>query len=1204
MAFWMALITTLQASSQQIALNEILASNTSVNADEDGDFEDWIEIFNYGQDAVNLENIGLSDNYDDPFKWVFPAITIQPGAYLLVWASGKDRATPGSAMHTNFSIGASGEEIILTHPQSGLIDEHKPIEIPTDVSYGRKPDGTGQWAYFIEPTPGSSNSTQAGTGLLDPPVFSSKGGFFSQDFNLTLSHSEPGVTIIYSLDGSKPDPDNISGTSYSYLNSYPERPDSPMGPMLTNTYKSYTYSGPISIYDRTSEPNKFSAITTTSHENPNYIPTINVNKAIVVKAKAVKNGNLSSDVVTQTYFVNQSGTNEYTLPVISISIQEDYFFDYEKGIYVAGMDFVHWRQANPNTPHNEGRPANYQRSGDEWEYPASMEYFLSGDNSSVLNQDVGIRIHGSWMRARPNKSLRIYARDSYGNSHLEYPFFSTIPEHDQFKRLILRNSGNDSNRTFLRDVTIQEIVSGMNFDTQASQPSLVFINGEYWGIHNIRERYDRHYIGRTHNVDQDNIDLLTNDAETKEGDNIHYNAMIKYVEDHGVTFQNHYDYIKTQMDISNFIDYNVAQIYINNQDWPGNNMDFWRYRADDVYPNKHFPSDGRWRWMLFDTDWGFARYDTEIAHTQNTMQHAVQLGNYAWATLLLRGLLANESFKHDFINRFSDVMNSHLSTEHITYVINKNRDIYAPEIPGHITRWRNHGSFNGWNSRLNEMINFAEQRPAYQRQHLREYFNIAGDVAVTVDIDNKQSGYIRVNTIDIHPRTPGISQNTYPWSGTYFHNIPMEIEAVAYEGFAFSHWEGTSNSTNALLKLTPTQSVSLKAHYKQVEVKDFIHYWHFNQLNGSPESIAADYSVTGRATITYPGTEDGYMDQRTHRSDDPVSNLNLFLNQQANQGAVLRVRNPARTRELIITSPTTGYEKISVAFATTRTSNGASEQEFYYSGNGGSSWTRIEDAYEVPELDITQVNNGWELISFDLTSIEAVNNNPNVQFRILFTGEGADFHTGNNRFDNFTIRGNPIMGGAPHKLAIMPVNYGNPVFVNKEFSLLIHVLDNQGLRANVQADTPVDLILSTGSGNLLGTTTLTLHAGKNSLVFGELIYDSIENDVSITASGSALQSFTSGLFNVLSSVVGDIEEKITLEYKIFPNPASNKVTIQSAEEFLGIVIYDLTGRELFSESNLKTFEHQVNISHYDNGMYILKLITENGMITDMFQILK
>lgn len=182
-----------------------------------------------------------------------------------------------------------------------------------------------------------------------------------------------------------------------------------------------------------------------------------------------------------------------------------------------------------------------------------------------------------------------------------------------------------------------------------------------------------------------------------------------------------------------------------------------------------------------------------------------------------------------------------------------------------------------------------------------------------------------------------------------------------------------------------------------------IHYWHFNTLSGTVTEVAADFSqLATMPLITYPGEGAGYMDERTHRAADPVSNMNLWLGQPEDEGAVLRVRNPANTRELIIESPTTGYEKIEVKFATTRSGNGAPQQEFYYSSNGGSTWTKVGDAYDVPEVT------AWELKTFNLEGITALNNNPNVKFRILFVGEGAANTSGNNRFDNLSVTGEAL----------------------------------------------------------------------------------------------------------------------------------------------------------------------------------------------------
>lgn len=156
MAFVLA-VGAVPASSQIVLINEVMASNGETLADEDGDYEDWIELYNPGPSAVNLEGFGLSDDYDDPFQWIFPDVVIEPEGFLLVWASNKDRRVPGEPLHTNFAIARDGEEVLLTTPEGVRADELAPREIPRDISLGRRPDGGDDWFYFQRPTPGQAN---------------------------------------------------------------------------------------------------------------------------------------------------------------------------------------------------------------------------------------------------------------------------------------------------------------------------------------------------------------------------------------------------------------------------------------------------------------------------------------------------------------------------------------------------------------------------------------------------------------------------------------------------------------------------------------------------------------------------------------------------------------------------------------------------------------------------------------------------------------------------------------------------------------------------------------------------------------------------------------------------------------------------------------------------------------------------------------
>jgi uncharacterized repeat protein (TIGR02543 family) len=1158
------------ALAQQIAINEVMASNASTIADEDGDFEDWIELYNYGEEPINLEGFGLSDNYSNPFKWVLPNVTIEPGQYLLVWASGKDRrpvsgeyspglvrevyaGIPGVAvsdltnhisypdnptnrniisnlfeapinvadyygqrihglikapytgqyrfwiasddngqlflsttsnpdnlvliaevpgwtnprewgkysqqhselitlqagayyyimalmkeheggdnlavgwqlpdgalerpiagqhifrdkaeLHTNFSISQEGEEIILTNPSGNIISEHLPTSIPTDISYGRAPDGAGEWFFFNEPTPGMPNETDTFSEVLAPPLFSLPGGFFSNEFDLTLSHPDEEVQIVYTLDGSVPDPNNLDGSTYLYKNNYPQNPGDPNGDFLTNSFQSFSYTGPIHIYDRTGEPDKLTQISTTWDNNPTYFPTNPVEKGIVVKAKAIKPGAIASKTVANSFFMNSLGRNQYTLPLISISLQEDSFFDYFTGIYVAGQIFDEWRAANPGSNADGGTPANYWLRGDFTESVAHFELFEPNESAASLSQEIGVRLHGGWSRSFPLKSLRLYARARYGESHFNYPFFPDN-QYSSFRRLLLRNSGNDYWNTFFRDAAIQNIVSHLNFDTQNYQPSVVYLNGEYWGIHNIRERFDKYYLERVYGVDPENIDLLENNANADEGDANHYNSMLNFIQSNSLSNSSNYEYIKTQLDVSSFIDYQVANIFAANTDWPGNNIKYWRLRTNHYLPNAPLGHDGRWRWLLYDTDFGFGLV---AAVNHNTLQFATDPNgpgwpNPSWSTFLIIKLLENESFKFDFINRFADLLNTAFLPARMVDIITGLKQVLEPEMPEQIQRWKSpgYGNIGGWNNQVNVMINFANNRPSIQRNHIRSFFGISNTLNVTLNVNDVEGGYIHINTIDVIPETPGVNENPYPWIGIYFNNIPIQIEAIAKPGYVFSHWEGAATGNNPLLNITPTGNISLTAYFTESEEPEslLIHYWHLNNLpDGTLISVQSDFSEVDGAQITYPGTGAGYMDRRTHREEDPVSNLNLLMGQEPNQGAVLRARNPSDTRSLIIETPTTGYKDIKLTFATTRTSNGATQQEIYYSTDGGDQWNFSGHSHALSILP------NWELINIDLSDVEAVNNNADLQFKVVFTGNNANGTSGNNRFDNISVFG-------------------------------------------------------------------------------------------------------------------------------------------------------------------------------------------------------
>ncbi|PKP14621.1 MAG: spore coat protein CotH, partial [Bacteroidetes bacterium HGW-Bacteroidetes-23] len=356
-----------------------------------------------------------------------------------------------------------------------------------------------------------------------------------------------------------------------------------------------------------------------------YIPDFNIFKGTVVRARAYKVGALTSGIVTQTYFVSPEGGSRFEIPVISLSVDENKFFEYNNGIYVAGADFDNWRIENPDTPALFNADANYDRSGETTEQIGHFNYFVNGNE--VLNQRVGIRINGGGTRAFQHKSLRLYARSELGASTFNYPIFAN-ENYTSYKRLVLRNSGNDFFNTYYKDAFTHELIEKTGLDNQAYLPSVVFLNGEYWGMLNIRERLDRHYFERKYGIVEADIEILADGYVIDEGSDAHFQAMYSYFQNNSLVDDANLSYINTQMDVDNFRDYFITNIFIQNTDWPGWNTLFWRKKTAAYEPGAPYGNDGRWRTAIKDTDAGFSLMLDINDH--NTLEFATALGGPIW----------------------------------------------------------------------------------------------------------------------------------------------------------------------------------------------------------------------------------------------------------------------------------------------------------------------------------------------------------------------------------------------------------------------------------------------------------------------------------------------------------------------------------------------------------------------------------------------
>jgi len=664
--------------------------------------------------------------------------------------------------------------------------------------------------------------TAAGATLpsLSPPQFSHVAGFHTAAFQLRLSTSEPGATILYTLDGSEPLPENLGGRRYSYKQEYPFAPGDLPGPLIEGELRTFRYATPITIVDRSSEPNRLATRSTTFQHSPvAYTPAAPVFKGTVVRARTLMEGRAPSPVVTRTFFVTPLGSARYALPVVSLAMPEDSLFDYERGIYTAGIDYDKWRAANPLVPAGYLTEANYTRRGDDWEYPLHFEY-LDPVQGLLVAQNLGFRIHGEFSRHYPQKSLRLYARNAYGMAgELSNVFFPNLMTSDGttridgFQRLLLRNAGNDNQGPRLRDAAAQRILAPLGVDVQAYQPVIHFINGEYWGIIDIRERFDRFYVAAHHGIAPSDVAILSNEGVLEEGEALDardFIALRDYIATHNMAQPVHYAHASARMDMENFIAYNVGNIFARTLDWPFNNVRIWRKSGpagEEGAQSGSAGADGRWRWIFHDLDSAFG--PPVDAYGEDTLLRATrEAGDADWSTVMLRQLLKNAEFRARFIDVMVDNLNTTFHPQRTTAVLQEMYNALLPHYAEHVARWP-----NTLHTSAQYMQGFALQRPAYVREHLANYFQLPEARQLTVTVRGAALGTVQVNGTPLTPTTPGIAHKGYSlsWQGFYFPGLPVEIVATPLPGYEFAGWAEISGESSPTLAVDVATQSTLTA---------------------------------------------------------------------------------------------------------------------------------------------------------------------------------------------------------------------------------------------------------------------------------------------------------------------------------------------------------------------------------------------------------
>ena len=706
----LALATSIATAPAQVVINELMQSNIDCIMDDINEFPDsWVELYNSGTTSVNLNQYAISDKDNADKAWKLPGITLKPGKHILVYC---DKVENG--LHTPFRLESGKGCNVYLFNNGKVIDKVEGLkkQPAPNIAYGRKTDAGDTWGYMATPTPAATNCGETCKDILGSPVFSEKGRVMKNGkafkLELSLPEGSEGAEIRYTTNGSEP------------------------------TRTSYLYSSPI-----------------------------NISKTTVVKAKLFQDGKLSPRSSTQSYIFF---TRDITLPVISISTDNKYFYDNKIGIYVDGT-------------YQSGKK-NYEF---DWRRPTNIEFFFEPEQESQINQLCETRIMGGATRGNKMKSLAVYANKRFGAKRLDYEFFpDQRPGITDFKSIALRNAGNDFDGLYQRDAIIQcNTAKHVDIDYQAWRPAIVYINGQYTGMLNIRERSNEDNIYTNYDGLED-LDMFENWGELKEGTWDNYNAFKAFYTEHGHTLAEYEQW----MDTMEFLNLMLVNLFYNNRDFPGNNIVMWRPTEEG----------GRWRWIMKDTDFGLGLYG--VSASFNTIKWIYD-PNYDpgtnWAnqydhTRLFRRLMEDSDFKREFIDRAAIYMGDWLNSRGTFAVWNPMYDMIKYEYPYHrelVNKW-----WPNYTEEMNNARNWIANRPSYFYKYLAEYYHLGTPLPLTVNksMDENQRGEIEI-------LMNGVKLSEAFFDGKFFKDRRMTITGSSLkDGYTITGWKVTTTDNSNVQK--------------------------------------------------------------------------------------------------------------------------------------------------------------------------------------------------------------------------------------------------------------------------------------------------------------------------------------------------------------------------------------------------------------------
>ncbi len=750
-------INSLYEEENTIKINEILPRNKGNFMTEEGDFPGYIEIINTSNDTVNLKTYSLSNDINTPYKYNLPDISLKKGEIYLFYTG----TNSSQDNYTSFKLLEKKGQVILSN-KNKIVDIIEYEDLPNGFAYIKENDTFYQGSNI---TPGYANDktgikkynetiNNTNNDLVINEVMNENNSYLPQNggsyydwieikntskstinlknyylttkesikdmYNLPDVNLKPGEYYILMASGDT----NLSNNTYNHTNfkiseiesiylvkenkiidsifvsnvpldySIGKCEDKGICYFSTPTPKknnakgvnSIAYAPEVSvtpgIYNNVEQisvelTGNGTIYYTLDGSNPNktskkYTSPLFLTKTTVLKAISYEEDKLPSEIKTSSYIINEN----HTVPVMSISLNKSDF----------------------NKVHNSSWD-------NDLEVPANAELF---EEDGSFNISCGFQLFGGTTRGLPKKSFKLKFRSKYGASKLNYQVFDNR-DFSSFNTLVIRSASTDYEYAAFSDIFMTSTLEDLDtVDVQAYKTIILYINGEYWGIYNIREKIESEFISNHYNVDKENVNITRIDYNVTCGSTTWYKDIVNYTSTHNMSDTKNYEYIKTKIDIDSLIDFWIAETYTTNNDIV--NARF--YSHPDV-------SDGKLRAIFYDLDWAMFNV------TKNYYQFSTSttpMSRLKVPTTLLRNLMKNEEFKTRYVERLSYNLNNIWTEEKLLNKIEELYEIYKKEMPRNCERWNI--SYDNWISNVERLKNYVKKRTPIMLKQTKSFFNL------------------------------------------------------------------------------------------------------------------------------------------------------------------------------------------------------------------------------------------------------------------------------------------------------------------------------------------------------------------------------------------------------------------------------------------------------------------------------------------------